>query len=293
MRLPNTGPPRAETAGKGVMTIFIKQHRILLMFFIGVASIGGCVNPYAVHYQSMLEKWPGKESLLLENAEADTPKLVTSVDMENDSLRMLQNGYLLIGKATFKSPPIDEERALDQAVKVGADVVFVKKEYVATKTESVPVTEWLPDKKMTTTETSTYKKDPSAAPTVYNRQITQTLEGESYTRYVPRSTDYYTYSAMFWKKSKPLKFGVLVHPLDDAAKKRLQTNQGVVVRVVVDRSPAFYADILRDDIITHFAGQTIADPKDFFEKIKSHSGQTVTVKIIRNSTPKEISLTLR
>ncbi|MBD3272231.1 MAG: PDZ domain-containing protein [Elusimicrobia bacterium] len=269
------------------------KYCILLSGIFAFYGLTGCINPYHRHYQNMLEKWPESVKLLKETPEADEPKLVTSTDLKQDMLKMLENGYLLIGKATFKSPPIDAERALAQARTVGADVVFVNRQYVTTKTESVAMTEWLPDKTITTTETSTFKKNPDSAPSIYQREVTQTLEGESYTRYVPRSTDYYRHTALFLKKSKPLKFGVLVHSLDDETKKRLETNRGVVVKVVVNDSPAFHADILRDDIITHCAGEPVAGPKDFFEKIKEYSGQTIMVRVIRDWKPKEISLTLR
>lgn len=86
--------------------------------------------------------------------------------------------------------------------------------------------------------------------------------------------------------------GVLVQPLDEATKKRLQSNRGVVVKVVVNKSPAYNADILRDDIITQFAGESVSDSNDLFDKIKKHAGQIVSVKILRDGTTRDITLTL-
>ncbi|MBU0713430.1 PDZ domain-containing protein [bacterium] len=268
-----------------------KIRSYLFILFLAII-LAGCGNPFRLHYQNMLEKWPESKSLLTESQEGSVPKLITSQDMKKDIMTMLQNGYFLIGKVKFTSPPINEKQALDQAKEVGAEVVFVKRDYVTTRTESVPIAEWLPDKTITTTETSTYQKDPSVPPSTFKREITQTLEGELYTRYVPQSTDYYDYCATFWKKAKPLKFGVLVHALDEETKKLLQSNKGVVVKVVINKSPAFNADILRGDIITLFNNDPVADPGDFFEKIKTHAGQTITVKIIRDGKPKDITLTL-
>lgn len=264
---------------------------IFLLFLTTILT--GCANPYRQHYRSMLERWPKSKSLLMETQEASEPKLITSENMKKDIMSMLQNGYFLIGKARFTSPPINEKQAFKQAREIGADVVFVKKDYVTTKTKSVSITEWLPERKVTTRETSTYQKDPSAQPSVYKREVIRTIEGESYTRYVPQSIDYYDYSATFWKKTKPLRFGVLARALDEETKKRLQSNRGVIVKVVVNKSPAYNADILLDDIIIQFAGETVAGPEDFFGKIRTHTGQTVTVKIIRDGKPKDIILTLR
>jgi hypothetical protein len=270
-----------------------QRIRYCLFNLLLAIILAGCANPFRVNYQSTLDKWPGTKAMLMETPEADAPKLITSQDMKKDIMTMLQNGYFLIGKAKFRSPPINEEQALAQAKAVGADAVFIKQDYVNTKTESIPITELLPDKTITTTETSMFQKDPSAPPSIYQRETSQTLEGESYVRYVPRSTDYYDYSATFWKKSKPQIFGVLVRALNDETKKRLQSNRGVMVKVVVNKTPAYNADILRDDIITQFAGEPVADPDDFFEKVNTYAGQTITVKIIRDGKPKDITLTLR
>ena len=125
------------------------------------------------------------------------------------------------------------------------------------------------------------------------RVITHTIQGESYIEYVPETVDYYNYSATFWRKSIPLAFGVLVQALDEPTRQRLQTNRGVIVKVVVNRSPAFAADILRGDIITQFNGEPVNDPADFFAKIRAHAGQPVTVRIIRGSTTRDIALILR
>lgn len=269
------------------------QSHIFIPFVSLTVVLAGCSNPFRQNYQSMLDKWPQSKSMLMQNPETAEPRLITSEDMKSDALAMLENGYLLIGKSKFKSPPIDEKQALDQAKKVGADVVLVKSEYVNTLTQSVPITDWIPEKKITTTERATFQENPSAQPSIALREVTQTLQGESYTRYVPKSTDYFEYSTSFWKKSKPTMFGVLVQPLDNATKKRLQSNRGVIVKVVVNKSPAYNADILRDDIIIQFADEPVADPDDFFDKIKKHAGQKVTVKVIRDGTTRDITLTLR
>jgi hypothetical protein len=268
------------------------RFQIFILPVVLSIVLSGCANPYRLNYQDMLLKRPQSKSMLLEKPESPVPVLVTSADMQNDSIDMLESGYFLIGKVTFKSPPIDEKQAIGQAKRVGADVVLTKKDYVTTVTESVPIIEWLPDRRTTVSAQSTYQSNPSAQPSISRTEITQTVQGETYTQYVPQNTDYFNYSATFWKKTKPLKFGVLVQSLDEETKKRLQTNRGVVVKVVVRKTPAYNADILRGDIITQFSGEPIADPEDFFEKIRAHAGQQITVKIIRDGIPKNITLTL-
>ncbi|HNW91554.1 MAG TPA: S1C family serine protease, partial [bacterium] len=130
-------------------------------------------------------------------------------------------------------------------------------------------------------------------PTVRERTITQVIQGEAQVRYVPQAVDYYSYSATFWRKTRPALFGVYVQPLDEATRRQLQSNRGVIVKIVVNRSPAFDADILRGDIITRFAGEPVADPADLFAKIKRLAGREVTVTLVRNSAAREITVRLR
>jgi hypothetical protein len=270
------------------------KYELNLIYFIIISTLFlGCANPFRSNYMSMLDKWPHRQSMLMEIPESAEPKLVTSKDVQEDTNNMLENGYFIIGKAVFRSPPVNEKKALAQAKDVGADVVMFKQEYTNTVSQSVPITEWMPDKKITTKENSTFQSNPGSQPSVFQREVTQTFEGETYTRYVPENVDFYEYTAIFWKKAKPLKFGVLVQPLDDATKKQLQTNRGVVVKIVTNDSPAYHADILRGDIIIKFNCEPVADTKDFFKKVKALAGKQVNVDIIRDGMKKNILLTLR
>jgi len=50
------------------------------------------------------------------------------------------------------------------------------------------------------------------------------------------------FGAVFFVKTRQ-RAGMIVIPIDDATRKRIGTNSGVLVRIVVDGSPAFIADI--------------------------------------------------
>jgi len=269
------------------------MENISVIFIIAIIGLLSCANPYHRNYKSMLDRWPHVKMQLSDISEAPVPRLFTSKDLKIDSMNLLEDGYILIGKSAFKSPPINEEQAIKQAKEVGADIVLTKKEYVGTKTESIPITEYLPDKRSTTRAHSTFQTSPTAQPSIAITEVTQTVSGESYIQYVPKDTDYFNYSATFWKKSKPQIFGVLARNLDDETKKRLQTNRGVIVKVVVRKTPAYNADILKNDIITMFEGEPVSDTEDFFEKINKHAGKQVKIKIIRDNKPRDITVTLR
>jgi hypothetical protein len=250
----------------------------------------GCGNPYRKNYVSTVNKWPlNTPSRILPPSGA--PKLLTSTDTKADALSMLENGYLMVGRASFRDSRIDEEQALEQAGKVGAAAVMVNNKFISTLTESVPVGEWIPDKYIRTTERSILQEG-SATPQVYERESTTVIEGEYRTRYVNQNTDVYDYEATFWAKSKPPVFGVFVRELDDAAKAAIQSNKGVIVKAVVKDSPAFDSDILRGDVLVGLGGEEIRHPDQFFDLVARNGGKTVTVSLFRSNQKKTVKVKL-
>ncbi len=264
-----------------------------LILLCALLLLTGCANPYRANYVSTFDRWPGAAGLFDTAAAPAPPKLVAATDMQQDALALLESGYLMIGRATFRSARIDERQALALAQEVGADLVLASQEYMNTVTQSIPMTQWLPERRYTTTERVSYQPHPDSTPLISERTITQTIQGEAYVEYVPQTTDYYQYAATFWRKAKPMHFGVLVQRLDEATRQRLQTNRGVIVKAVVSRTPAFDADILRGDIITQFNGRPVADPQDFFAQVRAHAGQRVTVRLVRGSSTLDVPLTLQ
>jgi C-terminal processing protease CtpA/Prc len=220
------------------------------------------------------------------------PKLVTSNNMKNDSHSLLEDGYVLLGRAKFRDPKLDESQAIEQGKSVGAWVILVSHQYVNTVTESVPFNQWTPDQTTVTEENAQIQHDPNKPPVTVQKQTVQTVQGQFQTTYVPVNMDYYEYSATFWAKAKPSPIGVLVEPLSDDQKKQLQTNKGVVVEVVIRGTPAYEADVLKGDILTSLADEQIQTPDQFFDIVARHRGETVNLILSRDGQAKTLSLTL-
>ncbi|HUO58025.1 MAG TPA: PDZ domain-containing protein [bacterium] len=250
---------------------------------VAVLSLGtllsGCGNPYRENYLSTLEK-RNKDELSRLLPPSHPPTLVTSNDLKDDSIRMRENGYLLIGRSKFHSAPVDERQALDQAKQVGAEVVLVNHKYVNSVTESVPMSEYIPGQQVSHQETTVVQQG-DATPTVIQKQSNTTVQGEFHTTFVDQNVDYYEYAATFWAKAKPSLLGVLVKALDDKAKAQIGSNKGVLVRVVVKDSPAYDADILRDDILLNLGGEVIRDPDQFFDLVQRNEGKEVPLILYR------------
>jgi membrane-associated protease RseP (regulator of RpoE activity) len=237
------------------------------------------VNPYVKNYQAADPiKHPDEIRAILPFS--GQAQLVTSQDLKADALRMRENGYILLGRSKFQASPINEKLALDQALKIGAEVVMVGHKFVSTKTESLPMSTWIPGQQTDQTERVVIQNG-KGTPKVIEHTVTTTTQGEYQTAYVEQSTDYYDYSASYWVKAKPPIFGVHVEPLDDTTKSELGTQKGVLVRVVIKDSPAYEADLLRGDVLLSMQDEPIRDPAQFFTLVDKYAGQTVSVLLYR------------
>ncbi|HEY5039206.1 MAG TPA: PDZ domain-containing protein [bacterium] len=263
--------------------------KISCAVFIFLAA--GCENPYRKNYLSTVEKWPGAVATRLLKP-PEPPKLVTSTDMKEDSQALLESGYVLLGRSTFRDTKLDETMALQQGQAVGAWVVMTAHKYVSTSTESVPFGQWTPDQTTVTTQTTQVQRDPSKPPVDIQQQTVQTVQGQYQTTYVPVNVDYYDYSASFWAKTKPSLIGVLVQPLTDDLKKSYQTNKGVLVKVVIRDSPAYNADVLKGDALMNLAGEEIRTPDQFFDIVTRHAGQKAALDLVRDGRDMTVQLTL-
>jgi S1-C subfamily serine protease len=75
--------------------------------------------------------------------------------------------------------------------------------------------------------------------------------------------------------------GVFSRDLNDAERQELQTNQGAAVRLVVDGSPAFNADLQIGDVVTAVDGVGIANAQAFNELLRENGGKQVALSIVR------------
>lgn len=263
---------------------------ISLCFFITL-SLTGCSNLFKESYESNLERWPSGEVSRLQPFDG-TVRLVTSTNMKNDALRMMENGYLLIGRSRFRSSYVEPEAARSLAQDIGASVVLFEKKYAETLTGTTPINEWIPEKEVVVKQIDVIRSGPDAGK-VIEREVTRKIQGEFRTTYVPQSTDYYNFAATYWAKSKPPIFGVLVEALSDSLRQQIQSNKGVVVQAVINDSPAFSANILRHDVITKFADEEVINPDQFFDLVVHNSGRSIQAEINRNGELKTISIQLK
>lgn len=264
----------------------------VLSFVMAVAILlFGCAgSAFKQNYQSHLERHPSGAVSRLLPAE-DEVRLLTSEDIRADAVRLMESGYLLLGRSKFVSEHIDPGSALKLAKEVGASVVLVSEQYVNTMEDIVPVTEWIPAREDKILQTVVITEGHNAGK-VIRQTVVEKTEAEFQTTYVPQSTDYYEYAATFWAKLKPPVFGVIVRPTDEETRQRLQSNHGLIVEAVIRDSPAFLADILRGDVIMKFANQDISSRTQFFDLVQANANEKIELQIERSGELKTMSVQL-
>jgi hypothetical protein len=240
--------------------------------------LGGCSNPYAQFYKDLTG---GKDitqepRIILSTSE---PELIQGTNADADIKKMLENSYILIGFSSFNAANVSQQSAVEQAKQVHAETVIVYNRYTHTLQGVMPIT---------TPDTQTYSAYNSG--TIYGSgggfaNYSGSTYGTSYgtkTTYMPYAIARYDYSASFWVKMRP-KLGIHFDDLTDELRKKIGSNKGVCIKVVVKNSPAFAADLLPDDVIRRINNIEIIDKEHLYRMLETEKGNEIELQIYRNN----------
>jgi len=251
----------------------MKKFSLLILFLF----CSGCINPYVKYYRDQTNgvDVTTDPRVILPTEE---PKIIAGKNVNLDNAEMFENGYKRLGYSSFNAGDVGEDKLMEQAKKVDAEIAIYYSRYTNTITGSIPLT--LPDNQTTTTNYSgnVYGNGSTAS---YYGSTTSTTYGTT-TVDIPYSQNRYDYMATFWIKTKPPIFGVNLKDLDSELREKIGSNKGVVVAFVIKDTPAFFADILKGDILLKLNNSEIIDSKTFTKLTHEFAGQIVKVKLFRN-----------
>lgn len=256
-----------------------------------VFALAGCAsNGFRQFYTQLPGATPERVAETRAAPPASDPRVVHLASArfdENAQSEYARRGYEVIGYSAFTSGRApDDDDAIDQGKKVGADVVVILgSQYAGSVTTSIPIT--------TPTATTSYTNGMATAYGTGGSAIafgnsTTTTYGTS-TTYVPTTVERFQYGAVYLVKVR-YRLGVKWRDLTDGERQQLQTNHGVYVTTVVDDTPAYQSDILPGDVITAIDGSRIDGPADANEMLSTRNGRTVELTIVRQG--KTISKTV-
>ena len=251
---------------------------IILIFTIFLTLSGCASNPFSKFYTDRIG---GRDVTKLNHVILPTSEPVVfrgGEVHEEDSIAMMEKGYIMLGFSSFNAGNVNENNVKTQAKKVHASAVVLYSKYTNTVSGSMPLT--LPN--TTTTNTSVYGNVYGSGGYVnVSGSGTSTTYGTK-TTYIPYSVRRSDYGATYWIKAKTPTFGLIPRDLKADARKIIGTNKGVRAYAIVSKSPAFYADIFKGDILLKIGDADIYDGETYTSALKKYSGQKVDVHIYRD-----------
>ncbi|MEE5127614.1 PDZ domain-containing protein [Pseudomonas alliivorans] len=261
-----------------------KQPIYPMLAMTMMLAMAGCASGYKEFYIPSSGATPEEISANRASTPPTTPLIERSAFGDSDQIvdRYARRGYVIIGESRFNSGErVSEEDALEQGKAVGADMVLVYlPKHTGSITSSMPIT--TPTTSTSFTSGSANAYGPGGPVTAYGNATTTTYG--STTTYVPITVNRSDYGAVYFVKGR-FRLGAFVRNLNDLERQLLQTNQGVVVRTIVDDSPAYKADVLLGDMLVAIDGEKIPNEEGFTKMIAARRGQAVRLALIRNGTP--------
>lgn len=255
------------------------------IFIICAASatlllVTGCATGYREFYRPVagidaeqiarLRSEPPPESPIVER--------IGQADPQSISDAYIKRGYVIIGSSFFNSGRNESEgSAIQMAKDVKADLVLlVNPKFTGSVTTSVPI--------VTPTSSTTYSTGTARAygsggyATAYGSGVSTTYG--SVTNYVPVTVNRVDYGAIFFVKPK-ISLGIVARDMTDEERQIAQTNLGAVARVIINDTPAFYADVLPGDRLLEMDGAPVHSAQAYTKMLEGKKGQKISLKLLR------------
>lgn len=247
--------------------------------------LAACSNPYARFYKGMSDA-----RMMPQYTPVDDDLRIYSTDnFERDIDALVRKGYLPIGQSSFNTGEIAPESQLRRhARKVGAHIALVSTKYTHTVSGAVPLV--LPNVTSSYSAGTATAYGSSGMVNAFGSGTTTTYGTQ--TTILPYSIERYDVGVVYLVKTTS-RVGIVPAPLDDATRRRLQSNSGIQVSLVVEGTPAFQADVLAGDVVLAVAGEPIQSPEHYIQLLDKYEDQSVAFRIDRDGKSIEKQLAIR
>ena len=236
----------------------MKLYLLILILLLSACAQSG----YKQYYKPYVDAKTLPDVELLKKGQE--PQVFGSKDFEKDIRTLRAKRYIPIGHSSFNGGYEDTSNAAAQAKRIGATIILVNSKY--TNTQTTTSTLFLPDNK------TTYYSGTGTANTSYNSAYSGYLGSSSTNAYYSgTSTTYgtkaipitshqqrYDQTAVYLVKStKKLKYGISFKDLTPDQRRSFERNTGVLIYIVMEDTPAFYANVLPGDILIKIDGSLV------------------------------------
>ena len=230
---------------------------IFLLFFVSNFALSN-ENIFEKNYQRQSPE--GFKSF----SENPATKIMRGWEQKTDNIKMLEDGYDLMGHSNFTGPNTSPNIALEHAKSIMADMVLIY------------------DRQINNSDRSTIIKKAREKARKANRikKVGNLTEIEINEDDLVDKTAKYEINATYWVKLPKPSFGT--HFIKLKSKNDKEAIKGVKVIAVVKGSPAEIAGILRNDSIISIAEDSINNPEELISAIRKNKGKLIEVGYIRN-----------
>jgi hypothetical protein len=236
----------------------------------------GCANGYRDYYKPNANFNPKGPTVI---PTTEPLKIYTTDNFKRDVDGLVAKSYFPIGESAFNgaSNKVSESQLRKEATDLGAAVVLTSSHYTHTVSGAVPLV--LPHTTTAYTTGSATAYGPGGSATAYGNSTTTTYGTE--TTMMPYQIRRSDFDAVYFVKVKQ-RVGAVVVPLDDAGRKRIGTNSGMLVRIVVEGSPAFLADVFAGDILMAVNDEKVYSQESYKTILDTHEGQNAVFHFNRD-----------
>lgn len=245
----------------------------------------GCSNPYARFYKGN----PDARAMLNYDPIAEDLQIYSTNSFDKDVRDLVRRGYQPIGESSFNTGENAPEHQLrEQAKKIGAHVALVSSQYTNTTSGAIPLS--VPRVTNSYSNATATAYGSGGTVNAYGSGTTTTYGSE--TVMMPYSVARYDVGVVYLAKVRS-RVGIHPAPIDDAIRRRIQTNSGVLVDLVTEGTTAFQADILPGDVILAVGGDSIQSDTHYIQLLDKFEGQTVSFKLDRDGKRIEKQIEIR
>lgn len=200
-----------------------------------------------------------------------------SADDAADTRALIENDYVPLGLSSFTGGAADPRQAAQQGQRLGAAVVVLYGELQAVQDASLASLPFHPRPPGGAGSPARPAADTAGAPATIGSLP-------------PRSAS--EHEASYWAKGRPPVLGVMDRPLNKDERALLMRNDGIVVELVMNGSPAETAHLQQGDVIVAIDGKAILDATAVPAFLQSIAGRTVRIDLLRGGSPRAIEVKL-
>jgi len=201
-------------------------------------------------------------------------KIMRGWEEKTDNIKMLEDGYDLMGFSGFGSTNLSPEVAREHGQKIKADMILLYDRQVNENTRASAIKK---ARDRVLAKQKIEKKGELAEIEITEEDLAD-------------SNALYTFKATYWVKLPKPTFGTHFIKI---SKGDIQPEVvGALVIAVIKGSPAAQAGILRNDSIVKIDKVTVNTPDDLIKVIRKSKGKAVVVDYVRNGKQETVTVNL-